>query len=138
MVIDHLAARVCDQAGQQVGQDRAHHRRDGRVRRPAHRNEERSDDAPRDDRRNIGHDHAGQERAELLHRYAGRTLLRHYFRSHLTPLLERGFRRDLAVCGPDQAARWVSAAQQANPEPHAKARTGVTRRPISAPFLPRR
>ena len=33
--------------------------------------EQSSDQTPRDERRDIGHDHPGQERAELLDRYSG-------------------------------------------------------------------
>src|SRR4029077_14125946 len=44
-------------------------------RRPPGLDEERGDEAPGDEGRDVRHDHAGEERAELLHRDPGTTTL---------------------------------------------------------------
>ena len=64
--VDEAAAGVGDQDRQQVVDHRADDRGQIRVRGPADRDEERGEDAPRDQGGDVRHDHAGHERADAL------------------------------------------------------------------------
>ena len=66
-VVDHAAAGVRDEQRQHEEQDRRDEGRDVGVRQVAGRDEEGREQAPGDERRDVRHDHAAEERAELLH-----------------------------------------------------------------------
>ena len=67
-VVDHLAARIGDEQRKQVVDRRIDERRDCLVRERPHFDEQGGDDAPRDQRGDVRHDHSREERAELLNR----------------------------------------------------------------------
>ena len=66
IAVYQLAAGVADQERQQERDHRANELREGLVGQPAGGNEERGDQAPGDERPDVGHDHTGQEAAKLL------------------------------------------------------------------------
>ena len=68
LAVDQAAAGVADQDGQQHGDDRPDQRGQLLVGPPAGGDEEGGDQAPRDERGNVGHDHAGQVAADPLDR----------------------------------------------------------------------
>ena len=73
--MDHLAARVADEQGQEVDDHGADELAEVRVRHPAGGDEQGGDQTPSDERPNIGDHHAGQEAAELLDLFSHRSSL---------------------------------------------------------------
>jgi hypothetical protein len=64
--VDDAPAGIADQDRQEDMDDRVDQRAQLGIRQPAGRDEQRGDQAPGDERRDVGHDHAGQERADAL------------------------------------------------------------------------
>ncbi len=64
--VNHFATGVTDQQRQQVGNHRFNQCPQGLIRKEAVRNEQGGDDSPGNERPDIGHNHAGEERPEFL------------------------------------------------------------------------
>ena len=68
LAVDEASAGVADEDGQEGQDHRPDQRRQLLVRQPARRDEQGGDQAPRDERGDVGHDHAGQEATDPLDR----------------------------------------------------------------------